>query len=1140
MYSLFESHLSHSPFFLHFGSLLTQSRDRILIHNLNQSAKALLAVDAFRRTNRNVLLVVADDRLADDFLDDLQLLAGRENAFQLPDFEVLPYEERSPHYTIRAQRIETLSRLIDEKPAIFVVSLRALMRNMVTRETFAANRVELKQGREYRPDVLVSDLIGMGYQHEFQVSRVGEVARRGGIVDIFPPNLDQPVRVEFWGDEIASMRSFFITSQRSVGKDILSLSCAPSREFSLAQVDTTPAMWERVHTGGFYEGIELDTSLLLPKTGSFAEWFPESTLLMVDEPIHASAYLKEIAEECAELWRKARTQQSSRVIPEPQKLFGDEIRFRRLFETFRTLFLAHTPQGLPFVEGTMEAPFTAQTVMHGDLAMLEQSVADKRTQDHVVFILSDNKSQSKRMQEMLPDLGATYLVGQLHKGFNLNDAGLSVFNDHEIFSRTKKKSHSARFSKEEALTDYESLQPGDYIVHITYGIGVFDGLAQMMVEGNRIECLTLQYADGDRVYVPTFQLQLVSRFVSEEGFVPVIHKLGGKKWEHAKSKARKQIETIAEDIVKLYAERKLRQGVSFPSDTVWQQEMEDSFMFEDTPDQHRASEEIKRDMEEHAPMERLLCGDVGFGKTEVAIRAAFKAVMGGYQVAVLVPTTLLAEQHYTTFRERLAQYPVNIAMFSRFRSPANLEKDAARLALGQVDIAIGTHRLLSKDMKFKRLGLLIVDEEHRFGVRHKERLRQLKSNVDTLYMSATPIPRTLNMALSKLKEMSLIQTSPKARLPVRTIVIPWDEEVIKDAIQREIDRGGQVFFVHNRVQTIDSVAGSLHRLMPRVAFQVAHGQMAEKQLEAVMVDFAHRKFDVLVTTAIIESGIDIPNANTIIVDRSDMFGLSQLYQIRGRVGRSDRRAYAYLIMPPKLTEDARHRLETLTEYDYLGAGYQIAMRDLEIRGAGNLLGTKQSGLINAIGFNYYNHLLQQAVDNIDNPENMWKEDEEPKVVSIESDFFFPPEYISDEKERLILYRRMVNFLEMKEFDELESELADRFGEVPAPARMALQYYRLRLLAKSPYLIAFQMRQGTIQLELNRSLLPSRDKLAALVARFDYPVRFETVGTMKVVFTLDKRPDPDRSEVMRKSMDILEYIRTWEEDTSLPDPQQRRV
>jgi transcription-repair coupling factor (superfamily II helicase) len=1129
MYSLFESHIGRSPFFLRFAEILREGAGNLLVHNLNLSTKALLAADAYHRTGKNILVVTADDRLADDFLDDLQVLAGRENAFQLPDFEVLPYEERSPHYTIRAQRIETLSRLIDGKPAIYAVSLRALLRSMVPRELFRANRVELHQGSEYRPDMLVSDLLGMGYQHEFQVSKVGEVARRGGIVDVFPPNLDQPIRIEYWGDEIVSMRSFFVASQRSMGKDLIHVSFAPFREFSLSQVDTTPAMWDRVHRGGFYEGIELDASLLLPKVEAFADWFdPRAAILFVDEPIHAAAYLKEIEEECAELWRKARTRQAGRLIPEPQTLFAGERYFTKLFDRFQTFFLSHSQQQIPQIAGAIEAPFTSQTNMHGDLAMFEQSLGEKLEQNHAIVILSDNKSQAKRMQELLPEYEdrVTFSIGVLQKGFNLNDAGLSVFTDHEIFSRYKKKSHSARFSKEEALTDYETLQPGDYVVHIHYGIGVFEGLAQMTVDGAKIECITLQYADGDRVYVPTYQLTLVSRFVSEEGYVPVIHKLGGKKWEQAKSRARKQIETISEDLVKLYAERKLRQGIGFPADTLWQQEMEDSFIYEDTPDQRRASEEIKRDMEESAPMERLLCGDVGFGKTEVAIRAAFKAVMGGYQVAVLAPTTLLVEQHFHVFRERLAQYPVHIAMFSRFRSTANLARDAARLTMGEVDIAIGTHRLLSKDVKFKRLGLLIVDEEHRFGVKHKERLREMKSNVDTLYMSATPIPRTLNMALSKLKEMSLIQTSPKARLPVRTIVIPWDEEIVKDAIQREIDRGGQVFFVHNRVQTIDSIALNLHRLMPAVGFQIAHGQMPEKQLEAVMIDFAHHKFDVLVCTAIIESGIDIPNANTIVVDRSDMFGLSQLYQIRGRVGRSDRRAYAYLVMPPKINEEARRRLETLTEYDYLGAGFQIAMRDLEIRGAGNLLGSKQSGVINSIGFNYYNRLLQQAMENIENPGGLWKEDEEIQAVSIESDFFFPPDYISDEKERLTLYRRMVGFTKAGEFTELEAELSDRFGEPPAPARMALQYYRLRLFSRSPYLIAFHLRQGFAHFELNRTLLPSREKLSSLVTKFDYPVRFDTVGAMKVIFTLDKSPDPDRLEMMRKSMEILEFIQGW--------------
>ncbi|MGC9362668.1 MAG: DEAD/DEAH box helicase, partial [Candidatus Syntrophosphaera sp.] len=531
----------------------------------------------------------------------------------------------------------------------------------------------------------------------------------------------------------------------------------------------------------------------------------------------------------------------------------------------------------------------------------------------------------------------------------------------------------------EEIVDYESLKPGDYVVHIDHGIGIFEGLTIIRLDGQDTECLVLRYAGDDRVYVPTYQLKLVTKYIAEESAVPALNKIGSAKWQNTRRKATQQIELIAADIVRLYAERSSRVGIAHKPDSQWQKELEESFIFEDTPDQMRSTNEIKADMESPAPMERLLCGDVGFGKTEVAIRAAFKAVVSGYQAAVLVPTTLLAEQHWRVFRERLAQYPIRVAMMSRFRSTPQLKQDVAGISAGTVDIAIGTHRLLSKDIHFKNLGLLIIDEEHRFGVRHKERLRKLQSNVDTLYMSATPIPRTMNMALARLKEISLMQTSPKERLPIRTIITPRDNEVIKDAIRRELDRGGQVFFIHNRVQTIETIADELRELMPDVKFVVGHAQMPERHLEEVMDAFINREFDVLISTTIIENGIDIPNANTILVDRADTFGLAQLYQMRGRVGRSNRRAYSYLLISRGTTTVARKRLEALTQYDFLGAGFQVALRDLELRGAGTILGTKQSGIIQSIGFNYYNSLLERAITAVQDGKDVEDELETPQT-----------------------------------------------------------------------------------------------------------------------------------------------------------------
>ena len=755
--------------------------------------------------------------------------------------------------------------------------------------------------------------------------------------------------------------------------------------------------------------------------------------------------------------------------------------------------------------------FTSQSSMNGELNLLRKILKEKLAENWKIIIQSDNLSQSRRMQELLVDFEerVDFTIGVYHRGFNLEDARVALFTDHEIFNRYKQKRYQEHFAAGETIIDYETLNPGDYIVHIDHGIGIYEGLKLMKVNGVNIECLSIRYAEEARVYVPTFQLQLVNRFVADEGVKPEINKLGSKKWDAVKNRAKKQIELIADDLVKLYAERSTRTGISFETDSVWQNDLEDSFIYEDTPDQKRATDEIKNDMEQVKPMERLLCGDVGFGKTEVAIRAAFKAVTSGWQVAILVPTTLLAEQHYIVFRERLAQYPINIAMLSRFRTTKHLKDDVLKINGGEIDIVIGTHRLLSKDIKFKKLGLLIIDEEHRFGVRHKESLRKLKVNVDTLYMSATPIPRTLSMALSRFKEMSLMQTSPKARLPIRTVIIPYDRGIIKDAVMRELERSGQILFLHNRVETIDSIAEELRELLPKVRIAVGHGQLPERLLERVMLDFYDKEIDLLVATTIIESGIDVPNANTIIINRADMFGLAQLYQLRGRVGRSNRRAYAYLVVPKYLKEEARKRLEALTEYNALGSGYQIAMRDLELRGAGTLLGTKQSGVIQAIGFNYYNKLLSEAVNSLTKEPDLtdsagsgqisrkiqW-EDEKIKYkerLQIDADFFFPASYIKDEKTRLDFYQRMLEFEDVGAFDDLEFELRDRFGVIPDPAWRGIKFYRLRYLAKRANLEAFRVKNDKIIIEFADNRTLSQKKIEKMIREIQYPVDFDASG-----------------------------------------------
>ena len=1126
-YTKISSLIDRSEFIKKFDSKIAENKTKGLFYNINRSAKSILLSRVFEQTGKNIIFITADDKVAEDYLEDLDLLVGRDRAHFLPDYEVLPYEQRSPHYMLRGQRIETLTAAVSSEPGIFSVSIRSLLRKITSSSIFQQNIIRLSVNEEYDPDVLISNLVGMGYETQFQVSKVGELSRRGGIIDVFSPNSHRPVRIEFFGDIIESIRVFSVNSQRSTGEELNKVTLIPSREFSLHDIDTTDKMWEKIHDNGFYDGIELDVSMLIPKIETFIEYFmPDNCIIFWDEFQYVNSYVKEIFEETTDLYQKIKARFKNRIIPEPDALFANKRFINKVLKKYPNYFLSATYQEFKEIIGKYKAPIVSQTNLQGNLEIFESELKEKLEDGYRIIIQSDNKSQSKRMRDLLPqfDEQIDFTIGVLQAGLHLTDAKIAIYTDHEIFSRYKRKRHKNRFSKEEALVDYDALKPSDYIVHIDHGIGIYAGLKKLSIEGNTIETLTLRYSGNDVVYVPTFQLSMVSKFVSEEGITPTIHKLGSKKWENMKSRAQKQIELIAEDLIKLYAERKVKKGIAFEPDSAWQTEMEESFIYEDTPDQKTATEEIKADMEENTPMERLLCGDVGFGKTEVAIRAAFKAVNSGYQVAILVPTTLLAEQHYLVFRERLAQYPVRIAMFSRFRSKANINKDLAKLITGEVDIAIGTHRLLSKDIKYKKLGLLIIDEEHRFGVRHKDKLRQIKTNVDTLYMSATPIPRTMYMALSKLKELSLIRTSPKARLPIRTVVVPYDENIIKDAINREVDRGGQVFFVHNRVQTIESIAAELQELLPHVSFEIGHGQLPEKQLEKITLDFAHHKFDVLIATTIIESGIDIPNANTMIINRTDMFGLAQLYQMRGRVGRSNRRAYAYLIIPPKLNDVARKRLESLIEYESLGSGYQIAMRDMELRGAGSLLGTKQSGIINSIGFNYYNRLLESAIKELQD-EEFTEELEKEKTLhlKLDIDHYFPETYISNEKERLEIYRKLLHFNLLSEFDDLEKELVDRFGEIPIESENTILYYKLRMLALQVYLRSLDIKKNQFIIEFDSKRLPPRTLITEVIGKFDYPVNFDTTKNLRIIFDISKVSKTKENSHLKLARKILQFI-----------------
>lgn len=1120
LYPKIAAALEQSAFFQSLLPLETGTQ----VSHLSQSARALVAAHLWAKSGKNILLISQDDIIAEDLWDDLVSLIGRDHAFYLPDYEILPYEDRSPHYSIRATRMITLRNALRDEPAIYSLSIRSLLRLIPNRQSLSRHVLQLKQGDRIEPDELLKSLQNMGYEIEYQVSTVYQAAKRGGIVDVYSPPYQHPARIEFWGDEIISIRGFSTATQRSLAGDIEELTLIPAREISLDDIDSGSVIIAKVREHGFFEGIENYYSLLSKELSSFADYFPaEKRLLAFSNFSYITEEMEALQEQTLTQYRKVLKGRSKAKTPAPNRLMLDEESYLKLLHSSDMIYLSQSEFIFPELLQTVRAPFVSQPAFESDLGLLAETLRSRQKAGWQHYLLFDNASQERRMrQTMAEDASFQSHIGVLHAGFEIEDLRLGLWTDHEIFNRYKRKRYAPRFAPGESIVDYENLKPGDYVVHVDHGIGVFEGLKIIRLDGQEVECLVIRYANDDRVYVPTFQLSLVSKYVAEEGAAPALNKLGSARWQNTKRRATQEIELIAADLVKLYAQRNSRPGLAHKVDGEWQKELEESFIYEDTPDQTRATREIKDDMELPSPMERLLCGDVGFGKTEVAIRAAFKAVVSGYQVAVLAPTTLLVEQHFRVFRERLAQYPVRIAMLSRFRSKALLTKDIQDIASGQVDIAIGTHRLLSKDLSFPKLGLLIIDEEHRFGVRHKDRLRSLQSNVDTLYMSATPIPRTLNMALAKLKEISLMQTSPKERLPIRTIITTRDLEVIKDAIRREVDRGGQVFFVHNRVQTIETVALELRREMPDVSFMVGHAQMPEHHLEEVMKAFVDREFQVLVCTTIIENGIDIPNANTILIDRADTFGIAQLYQMRGRVGRSNRRAYAYLLVPKGSTQVAKLRLEALTQYDYLGAGFQVALRDLELRGAGTILGTKQSGIIQAIGFNYYNRILGRAIEAVESGDTsvLYAEDNPANRQSIktEIDLYLPAEYIDNDEERLRIYRRLGELNTLTEVEEFEFELLDRFGPVPENARWLLLFFKVDLLSKAKKLKHCTVKRGTMTIEYEAAHTPPKAEILRLSAQIKEPMRFEAAKTLKLI--IDLNPELDALQQFERAIEIL--------------------
>ena len=1080
-----------------------------------EAAKPYLIAALHQSLGRPMVVVSAQPENCHKLYEQIAAWANTSVA-KFPEPDVLPYERISSDASTELDRVQALSALAGmdgEKPPLIVVSAPALMGKLTPHQDCKAAVHTVEVGTKVEIFELLQKWQRMGYRLENTVELPGTIAHRGGIVDIYPPTSELPARLEFLGNSIESLRRFDPASQRS-SEAIESLAIGPATELLAPLTSTEAELEEKVKslklancTEEVRQQYERDLAMLIDKqepddlpfyaplfnTDSLLDFLPEDCLLVLDELPNIEQAIGEL-EEQAEQLRADKLERKELPINFPRSYFSWKELETKLKRKSR---LGLTAWGVE-TEDAHRLSFTTVPGYAGQLPAFIRKVKQLLAQKKRLIVVSHQASRLAELLEAddimaapveavktLPSPGSLTLVqGLLGEGWTMNQETL-LFTDAEIFGFIKQR----RLVKRRPVPHHQfliELTPDDYVVHVEHGIARFAGVIRMGEGNSQREYLVLKYAANDSLYVPTDQIDRVNRYVGAGDQPPTLSRLGTQEWGKTKQRVKESVEEVARELLALYAAREVVPGYSFSRDSVWQQELEASFPYVETPDQMEAQAEVKTDMEKASPMDRLVCGDVGYGKTEVAIRAAFKAVMDGKQVAVLVPTTVLAQQHFSTFKERLEAFPVRIESLSRFKTTKEQQAIVAGLASGSIDICIGTHRLLQKDIAFKNLGLLIIDEEQRFGVRHKEHLKKMRQEVDVLTLSATPIPRTLHMSLVGVRDMSTMETPPEQRLPIKTYVARYDERLVREAILRELERNGQVFFVHNRVQSIDFITTKLQDLVPEARISIAHGQMPEGELERVMTQFAQGQSDILVSTTIIESGLDMPNVNTLIVNRADRFGLTQLYQLRGRVGRGANLAHAYFLYEKGklLTPTAEKRLKTIFEATELGAGFNIALKDLEIRGAGTLLGVRQSGFISAVGFSLYTRLLAEAVEAQKAKQAGMPETKKPPLppptIDLPFRAFIPDDYVADVETRLSLYQKLSRVDKEEQIEGLAQEFGDRFGKLPPEVKNLLYALRIKLLAAKAGVESVSTENGQIVIRLFEGMQLDREKLEPLL------------------------------------------------------------
>lgn len=1140
------------------------------VFGLSDSSRSFLINGLFEETEESVFVFANSDIEAKDLYEDLSLY--QNNVFYFPTREVAFYNVYAISGDLRWERLKVIRELLRKTKKIVVTSIEAITANYIPFQTYKDYIIKLTLGDSINIKQITQKLIECGYERMDIVDGKGQFSVRGGILDIYSPISSMPYRIELFGDDIDSIRSFNIDSQRSLDK-VNSIELFPAKEMIinaqrlelgiknmredldslLSTLKNKKAMVEHdkikseinfnietLKETWSFETIDTFLPYFYEETSSFLDYVGES-LIVIDDVKRCLGKIDSIYFEFEENYKNFLHRGT--VLKRQDKLLIQKDSVIENLKNSNVIVMESIPKGINTLQPRSIVNFTQVTLnsYQGKLQLLIDEVRERKRRGYSTLILAGTRPRGERLVDTLRDNGieSSYkdvikeiipgeiiiTFGTLLKGFDFPEMKLSIISDKDIFGTSKlKKRKSIQAKGIGKIKSFTELKLGDYVVHINHGIGVYKGIVQLEVEGIKRDYLYLSYDKEDNLYVPVEQLEFVQKYIGSEGKTPKINKLGGQEWTKAKNKAKQSINEIAEDIVKLYAVRSSIKGHVYPKDTLWQKQFEDEFPYEETPDQLVAISDIKDDMESGKPMDRLLCGDVGYGKTEVAVRAAFKAIMDGKQVALLVPTTILAEQHYNNLVKRFSDFPVRIDMISRFRTAAQQKATVKALKEGNVDLLIGTHKILQKDVLFKDLGLLIIDEEQRFGVAHKEKIKELKKNIDVLTLTATPIPRTLHMSLVGVRDISVIETPPEDRYPIQTYVIEYNDQLIRDAIMRELGRGGQVYFVYNRVETIKEMYNYLSKLVPEANIAIAHGQMSERELEKIIIDFMNNETNVLISTTIIETGMDISNVNTMIIHDSDKMGLSQLYQLRGRVGRSNRIAYAYFTYKKDkiLTEVAEKRLKAIKDFTELGSGFKIALRDLEIRGAGNMLGSAQHGHMATIGYDLYCRMLEEMIKKI---KGEVATEQFETTIEIKINAYIPGTYIQDEVQKIEIYKKIAAISSYEDTLDVSEEIEDRYSDIPESVYNLIEIAYLRSLAKSIGISEIKERGNSLHI-----IMSAKDKLndkliAGILEKYRKSISFKSGDKPYMIYTFG---EIKKEELLKQLKDLIVTMKSFVE------------